>query len=472
MLKKILAYFIVAFLFMPSLAEVKLKDVPANHWAAKSVYDLVKLGITSGYPDGTFRGLKNITRYEAAIFLSKLAGKMGAGDAEQIRQDIKTLKEEIVKLKEQGTPVIVSGEFDVNAMFASLLAAKGVSGKGPLVNYRLKTNLSKEINEITSLKIGLDTMDAGYYGGTRDLVKQMIDMEGKLKINPVDLGVFGDIFSAPLDVIISAGPGVIQHTDTTGIASSENGICYLRQGAGVSAATKIGETNVALKYLVRAYDVLNSGKVDTNKGELTLGYNFVKFPMLNNLAVELKTSLYAKTPNIGGPKDFKWGLTLSSNITPKLLFSAQLAESSADQSRGMMASGTLKSDNFIDGMNLMIKAVRIGAQYIPDSLWTEQLGETGYDVFLRPLENLTTNVDVDFSQAASDKVLFKIKGAARMSSELSYGAGFQRSRLTMQFGAVYAPAKDVQFEIFYRANQEPALKETTDLSAIQTTFKF
>ena len=40
---------------------VKMKDVPDEHWAASAVYDLIKLGVTRGYPDGTFRGNRPIT---------------------------------------------------------------------------------------------------------------------------------------------------------------------------------------------------------------------------------------------------------------------------------------------------------------------------------------------------------------------------------------------------------------------------
>jgi hypothetical protein len=72
---------------LPAVAQTSLKDVPSNHWAASAVYDVVQLGVVQGYPDGTFRGNRNITRYEAAVMISKLAKVMeGMGGAEGVSE--------------------------------------------------------------------------------------------------------------------------------------------------------------------------------------------------------------------------------------------------------------------------------------------------------------------------------------------------------------------------------------------------
>ncbi len=46
-------------------------DVPAGHWAYNAVTSLTSKEIFNGYGDGTFRGDKNITRYEAAHMVAK-----------------------------------------------------------------------------------------------------------------------------------------------------------------------------------------------------------------------------------------------------------------------------------------------------------------------------------------------------------------------------------------------------------------
>ena len=54
-------------------------DVPAEHWATDAVTNLVSKGIVEGYGDGTYRGDRNITRYEATNILAKfLASKINS----------------------------------------------------------------------------------------------------------------------------------------------------------------------------------------------------------------------------------------------------------------------------------------------------------------------------------------------------------------------------------------------------------
>ena len=48
-----------------------LKDIPANSWAYQAIVDLVNDGIIIGYPDGTFKGNRPLTRYEAAVLVER-----------------------------------------------------------------------------------------------------------------------------------------------------------------------------------------------------------------------------------------------------------------------------------------------------------------------------------------------------------------------------------------------------------------
>lgn len=47
------------------------KDVPANSWAYQAIVQLANDGIINGYPDGTFKGNRPITRYEAALMVER-----------------------------------------------------------------------------------------------------------------------------------------------------------------------------------------------------------------------------------------------------------------------------------------------------------------------------------------------------------------------------------------------------------------
>jgi hypothetical protein len=48
-----------------------LKDIPPNSWAYQSIVELVNDGIVVGYPDGTFKGERPLTRHEAAIIVER-----------------------------------------------------------------------------------------------------------------------------------------------------------------------------------------------------------------------------------------------------------------------------------------------------------------------------------------------------------------------------------------------------------------
>ncbi len=48
------------------------QDLPKDHWAFKDVDFLIKQGYMEGYPDGTFKGRKVITRYDVALILARM----------------------------------------------------------------------------------------------------------------------------------------------------------------------------------------------------------------------------------------------------------------------------------------------------------------------------------------------------------------------------------------------------------------
>lgn len=49
-----------------------LVDVPEKHWAADAVQKLVDMGLIEGYPDGTFKGDRPMTRYEYAMIVERM----------------------------------------------------------------------------------------------------------------------------------------------------------------------------------------------------------------------------------------------------------------------------------------------------------------------------------------------------------------------------------------------------------------
>ena len=58
-------------------------DVTPQDWAYQAVAQLASQGIVNGYPDGTFKGQSNITRYEMAQMVAKAIVRQDRVDAEQ-----------------------------------------------------------------------------------------------------------------------------------------------------------------------------------------------------------------------------------------------------------------------------------------------------------------------------------------------------------------------------------------------------
>ncbi|MDY5787547.1 S-layer homology domain-containing protein [Veillonella caviae] len=58
-------------------------DVTPDSWAYQAVSQLAATGIVNGYPDGTFKGQNNITRYEMAQMVAKAMANQDRANAEQ-----------------------------------------------------------------------------------------------------------------------------------------------------------------------------------------------------------------------------------------------------------------------------------------------------------------------------------------------------------------------------------------------------
>ena len=76
-MKKILAIAAVAALTagVSAYAANPFSDVSTDDWAYQAVADLSDQGVVEGYPDGTFRGERNMTRYELAQVIARLMAR-------------------------------------------------------------------------------------------------------------------------------------------------------------------------------------------------------------------------------------------------------------------------------------------------------------------------------------------------------------------------------------------------------------
>ena len=95
-------------------------DVPAGHWAYNSVAKLASLGIVEGYGDGTYRGDRNITRYEMAQMVAKALAKNPTGVtkaeldklAAEFRDELYALGVRVAELEKYADKVVWQGKLE------------------------------------------------------------------------------------------------------------------------------------------------------------------------------------------------------------------------------------------------------------------------------------------------------------------------------------------------------------------------
>jgi hypothetical protein len=88
-MKKMLAVVAAASLVAvaaPAFAANPFSDVPMNHWAYDAVEQMAAKGILEGYPNGTFKGNRAMTRYEIAQMVARMmANGVGGADADKLK---------------------------------------------------------------------------------------------------------------------------------------------------------------------------------------------------------------------------------------------------------------------------------------------------------------------------------------------------------------------------------------------------
>jgi hypothetical protein len=70
-----LAAALVFAMVAPAFAQ-PFSDVPPSHWAYDAIAELSSQGIVQGFPDGTFRGNRAMTRYEMAVIVARLLARI------------------------------------------------------------------------------------------------------------------------------------------------------------------------------------------------------------------------------------------------------------------------------------------------------------------------------------------------------------------------------------------------------------
>jgi hypothetical protein len=468
-MKKLIVYSFIfsLFIFGAYAQEIKteqMKDVPADHWAAEAVYDLIKLGITKGYPDGTFRGNKPITRYETALFLSKMAKAL---DTEN-HSEITALRDQLQEAKQTGVGgVPITGSYDGSWKAGNLLSTQGAS-RGTVGSYRLVVSSSQEVGDNASLKVNLDTMDFGYFddgspasSGRGQLAAGLLDIESRLKLN---------LSENPVELKVTYGSGPKEHSgDPTGVLPSEVGVVYERPNTGVQASTSLPLADFSIGYYaLQGANFNTSGKLDASQLTGSMAFNLPS--LFNSVRVILTGDYITKGLNSSSDKDLRAKLDLSLPLGEKV--QASTVVGMADRSNsGMMVSGSLSLNDLWDtGTFATIRLAKIGSSYIDPRFANEEFYFAGYDYFNRPLVPGTVQVGGTLTQVVSDKVKLVGRGDVRLAGNYKYEG--DKARLTAEGGISYNLAPHAELDAAYRVHQDKGTSDTSDMAALGLMYKF
>ena len=157
-MKKILAIAAVAALTagVSAYAANPFSDVSTDDWAYQAVSDLSDQGVVEGYPDGTFKGERNITRYELAQIIARLMAKEDQLNAEQratldklageYADELANLGVRVSNLEKKVGNLYWSGDARMRYQDNAL---EDANGKDDSWNGRMRINVKVQVNDST-----------------------------------------------------------------------------------------------------------------------------------------------------------------------------------------------------------------------------------------------------------------------------------------------------------------------------------
>ena len=181
-------------------------DVPADHWAYDAVSQLAADGVIEGYGDTTFKGNRNITRYEMAQMVAKAMAKNTSGAdkalidklAAEFAEELNNLGVRVANLERNADMVKWNGKAEYTYKHNKF---KGQNGERDTTDqtgtFLLRLEPSAEVNEHWHVKARLDaTVHASSDSGNKDSEKvelKRIWAQGDYDKFQVKIGKFAQI---------------------------------------------------------------------------------------------------------------------------------------------------------------------------------------------------------------------------------------------------------------------------------------
>jgi prefoldin subunit 5 len=163
------------------LTFAQMRDVPPGHWAYQSIEQLVQLGIIEGYPDGTFRPNRTMTRAEFAQAIARAY--------RNIDERLRALDRRISEIRPQdGQQVDTSAlERQINELRAQIEELKKLNEAIQTLQ-RLAQTFQQEL---AGLGVDVDTLKRDF-ASLRARVEALEGKEEKFKMSgDLTFGVYG-----------------------------------------------------------------------------------------------------------------------------------------------------------------------------------------------------------------------------------------------------------------------------------------
>ncbi|MGN8833199.1 putative porin [Selenomonas montiformis] len=176
-------------------------DVPADHWAYDAVSQLAADGVIEGYGDTTFKGDRNITRYEMAQMIAKAMAKTNVGSndkalidklAAEFSDELNNLGVRVANLEKNADKVKWNGEARYTYTSTRYEDVKRANKDEML----LRLEPTAEVNANWHVKARLDAStnmkdDATFSGNTDKVSLKRVWAQGDYKNFQTKLGKFG-----------------------------------------------------------------------------------------------------------------------------------------------------------------------------------------------------------------------------------------------------------------------------------------
>ncbi|OGC03750.1 hypothetical protein A2276_07835 [candidate division WOR-1 bacterium RIFOXYA12_FULL_43_27] len=394
----LIAALLAAGAYSSSADDRLFRDMQEKHWAEEQVYSLVKLGLTNGFPDGTFRGEEKVTRYELAGFLSKIYYKFGLSkDDAKLAAELKNeFNIELYRQKYPDHPKL-EGKISADLLYASGLA----------LDPRIVLLLKKQFEQGSFINLNFDSIDAFSSETARNIIPDLFDFEAGIK-----------------NLYFSFGSGDLLRGNSS-VNSLWPGEVYRKLRPDFGMRVKNGKMNFLAGYSIP--QISSEGTALLNSFYAGADYT------LGKTDTKLTVNYVSKDSN-----DVLWKFKADSDISEKLKAGLELSGSK----NGRYLGATLQI------INLKLSAYKVGSGFGPAFAKYPFLP---LNTFNKYIMDGTCDLGLEYFQPFGNKnISVKILADLVLSGDYKYGKDYPGTSLTSEFNFLISAGKNTVLKLFYQ----------------------